>query len=241
MVEFELVLPAYNEAPSLETVIRRTIEAAAQSQYSPDTFQLILVQNGSRDNSDSVLRHLKGGPMGSWFRVVTVPVNQGYGYGILSGLRETRAIWVGWSHADEQCDPRDVFKALTSLKKLTSHVLVKGTRSGRNWKDMLVSRVFEAFARIFLGLNINEINAQPKVFDAELLKHLTNPPFTFAFDLYVLYCAQKQGYRVQTIPVQFPPRVHGVSNWAANFLGRYRTILGMIYYMWRLSRLEGRL
>ena len=44
-------------------------------------------------------------------RVVTVPVNLGYGHGILSGLREAKGDYLAWTHADLQTDPADVVKA----------------------------------------------------------------------------------------------------------------------------------
>ena len=68
-----------------------------------------------------------------------------------------------------------------------------------------------------------------------------NPPKTFAFDLYVLYHATRQKFRIDAISVLFPPRIHGTSKWAATFFGRYKTILGMIAYMRVLSKTEGRI
>lgn len=240
---FELVVPAYNEAKNLHSVIERAVKSAQDSGFSSDEFKLLVVNNGSQDDSAKVLTELKATSLGPWFRVVHVTVNQGYGFGVYSGLRETQADVVGWSHADMQCDPLNAFKAyeVFHAQEGSSPWLVKGTRSGRNWKDILVSRVFEFIARVVLGLKAREVNAQPKVFNKELLSHIKNPPNTFAFDLYVLYCAEKAGYKTKEINVLFPPRIHGVSNWASTFLGRYKTILGMIKYIVQLTRTEGRL
>jgi glycosyltransferase involved in cell wall biosynthesis len=241
MFEFELVLPAYNEAESLQSLVTRVVKAAEEAGFDAARFQLVVVNNGSTDNSSDVLRELQASDLGRWFRVETVARNQGYGFGLWSGLRRTTAPFVGWSHADMQCAPKDAFKALEVVRDAHKQVLVKGTRSGRNWKDKFVSRVFETFARVLLGMNIYEINAQPKVFPRALLDKMVEPPKTFAFDLYALYNAQKAGFEVETIPVLFPPRIHGASKWAASFFGRYKTILGMIHYMWELNRSEGRL
>jgi glycosyltransferase involved in cell wall biosynthesis len=241
-LEFELVLPCYNESQSLEKLIRRAKEAAEASNYSSNQFKLVLVENGSKDHSRQVLSDLEKSELGRWFRVVLVDVNQGYGFGLASGLKTTTARFIGWSHADQQCDPKDAFLALSRIK-ISRHekLLVKGVRSGRNWKDRVVSRVFEAFAWIFLGMKLYEINAQPKVFPRVLWNEIKNPPLNFAFDLYVLYRATKASYRFETIEVLFPPRIHGMSNWASNFFGRYKTILGMIRYMRDLGKSEGRL
>ena len=211
MPEFELVVPSYNESQTLPAFIERVRIAAQNYGYTSDSFQLVLVENGSTDSSRIVLEQLKEKALGPWFRVVRVEVNQGYGYGLWSGLQITHAPYVAWSHADMQCDPSDAFNALELLKRsgYTEKTLVKGVRAGRNWKDIIISRVFEFLALIILGKGFYEINAQPKVFPRRFLDTIKNPPYGFAFDLYALYCAAKQGFNVQTITVDFPPRIYG--------------------------------
>lgn len=234
--EFELVLPCYNESKSLQKIIERARTAALEFGHNETTFNLVLVENGSRDESLNVMNELKSGPLGNWFQVVPVAVNQGYGYGLSAGLSQTKSRFVAWSHADQQCDPRDAFLALEKLKKSSGLVLVKGSRFGRDWKDLFVSRFFETLASMLLGKRFHEINAQPKVFEKSLLDEIKNPPSDFAFDLYVLFRALRKGYRIETIPVEFPPRVHGLSNWSSNFFSRWKHIKNMIKYIWALSK-----
>lgn len=235
---FELVLPCYNESKSIEAILDRTIAAAKEYQFSPETFQLVLVENGSKDNSREIMRQYENHPdYRHWFRVVPIDMNQGYGFGIWKGLQETDAPFVAWSHADQQCDPRDAFKALRLLQsEPVDKALIKGVRYGRSLKERFVSRVFEIFARILLRFPIYEINAQPKVFARELLSLCKNPPKDFSFDLYVLYVAFQNGYQFKTINVSFPPRIHGFSNWAFSLKNRYKTIINMIRYMYRLRK-----
>lgn len=245
MIKFELVLPCYNESQSLEFLIKRAKEAALANGFQEGEFRLVMVENGSRDQSLQVFEQLRKRPeFNPWFKVVPIDQNQGYGYGVITGLKATESPVIGWSHADQQCDPADAFKAyhvLEEHREKGAPILVKGVREGRNWKDIVVSRVFEALARIILGVSVYEMNAQPKVFERTLLEKLKDPPKTFAFDLYVLYHAQKAGRSIATIPVAFPPRVHGLSNWSAHFFSRYKTIWGIICYMKNLAHTEGRL
>ena len=240
MLKFQLVLPCYNESKSLENLIKRAAQAATDAGYTSEEFQLILVENGSKDDSSLIMDELSKTDLGKWFKKVTVKVNQGYGFGLHQGLLATQAPMVGWSHADQQCDPKDAFRAL-AIASQNKNLIVKGVRFGRNWKDIFVSRVFELIAWLALGLRVYEINAQPKVFSRALLGQLKDPPKTFAFDLYVLYHAKKMGLETKTIEVEFPPRIHGASRWAATFMGRYKTILGMIRYMFVLAKREGRI
>lgn len=240
--EFELVVPAYNESKSLYTLIESFISAAQNSGFNSNQFQLIVVENGSTDDSSVILDNLLKTSFGQWFRVVKVGKNMGYGNGVWQGLCATTAACIGWSHADLQCDPCDAFQAFQIFKQSNVHsVLIKGVRNGRNWKDRFVSRVFELAALLILGLNAYEINAQPKIFSRDLLPFVKKPPSGFSFDLYVLYQAIKNQFTIYEIPVLFPPRVFGVSHWAATFMGRYKTILLAIGYMFKLKRDEGRM
>lgn len=240
MKKLALVIPAYNEAKNLPELLRRAMEAATESGLSSSEFTLVLVNNGSTDNSLAVIAELqKKNAWGDQLQLVNVEKNQGYGHGIMTGLKAAQAEILGWTHADLQCDPANAFLAFRQIADTSSKTLVKGTRSGRAFQERFVSWVFGMMAGLLLGLKTKEVNAQPKVFPQSLRDHLLTPPRDFALDLYLLHVAQENGYSVKEIPVLFPPRIHGISNWAGNFAGRYKTIWGMILYMWKLRR-EGR-
>lgn len=243
-LKFELILPCYNESKSLEKIIRNCIDVANKYNFNSDEFKLILVENGSKDNSKEILEKFENFELfKNWIKVVYIDINQGYGFGIYKGLCETSAPVVGWSHADEQCDIEDAFKALEKFELLNidqKNIFIKGKRVSRNIKDVFISRVFEFLAYLILGIKINEINAQPKLFHRQLLNKIINPPKDFSFDLYVLYIAQKNKYIFESIQVNFPPRVHGFSNWSSNFLLKYKTIFKMIKTLFRILFSEGR-
>ena len=243
MLDFQLVVPAYNESKTLTHIIERFRVAATAAGFTSSEVQLVVVENGSSDDSARVLADLQKSADSPWFSVVNVPVNRGYGYGIQMGLRATTGRYVGWSHADMQCEPADAFRALKLLREsgTQGNSLVKGRRFGRALRERIVSRLFEFLARVILGVKVNEMNAQPKVFSRALLDQIENPPDTFAFDLYVLFRAAKSRYQVLTVDVAYPPRIHGLSNWAGHFASRYKTIFGIVRYMWALRSSEGRI
>ncbi|MBX3103282.1 MAG: glycosyltransferase family 2 protein, partial [Bacteroidetes bacterium] len=96
-----VVIPCYNEALNIPLLLRRFAE-----KIDRDDVELLLVNNGSKDNSAEVLAAEL--PKYPFARTHLVPVNQGYGYGILSGLAQTTAPYIGWTHADMQTDPYDL-------------------------------------------------------------------------------------------------------------------------------------
>ena len=236
MTHCSLILPCYNEAPNLPDVVCRAVACARRRGWTPQQFQLVVVENGSTDASRAVLQDLAQGPDGPYLRVVLVDRNRGYGHGIFTGLRAAPAGLLAWSHADQQCDPEDAFAGFELLLRRPGLVLVKGRRHGRGAAERLVSRSFELAARAALGQELSEINAQPKVFRSDLLSVLSDPPDDFAFDLYVLHRALRAGYTITEIDVQFAPRLHGASKWSSTLRSRARTMARMLRYIGILRR-----
>ncbi|MFK5949592.1 MAG: glycosyltransferase family 2 protein, partial [Methylococcales bacterium] len=108
-MKLSIVVPCYNEAKNIPLILKRFDEVIDR-----DDISVILVDNGSTDNSDIVLNELL--PDYSFARKVTVKENIGYGFGILSGLNSCDSEYLGWTHADMQTDPMDVIKALDIIE-----------------------------------------------------------------------------------------------------------------------------
>lgn len=226
-----IVLPCYNEAPGLESLAARYAEAGRGV-----SFELILVDNGSTDDTPKVLPGIL--QEHSFARSVRVEQNQGYGHGILTGLRASQGEVLSWSHADLQTDPVDVFRAWDLYRRSSrpDRTLVKGRRTGRKLTDRFITWGMQSLATVLLRTPMYEINAQPKVFHRSLLSALQEAPKDWSLDLFTLYAAKKCGWRIETIPVSFPPRRHGASSWASNWRSKYRTIARSIRYLMKLAR-----
>ena len=110
MMKFSLIIPCYNEAANLPLLLNRCKRLAQRSDI-----EIILVDNGSTDNSREILSNLL--PLYSNFRSVHVEQNKGYGFGILTGLRAAKGAILGWTHADMQTDPQDVLQGLELFEK----------------------------------------------------------------------------------------------------------------------------
>jgi glycosyltransferase involved in cell wall biosynthesis len=198
--------------------------------------EVIVVDNGSTDDTAAVLERELADPALAFARVVRVPKNRGYGHGIHTGLRAARGTVVAFSHADQQCAPADVFAAFRKLKAAAdpTRTLVKGKRGRRRLGAAVITHGMSIIASVVLGMRLTDINAQPKVFHRSHLDRLPQPPDGFPFDLYVLHQAKRAGLRIETIPVEFGKRGHGQSKWAFSLFSRWRTIWSMIQYIFRL-------
>lgn len=225
-----IVVPCYNEAENLPNLIAR-FQALRQTNSD---WELLLVDNGSTDDSAAVFQRELAKPGREFIQLVTVPSpNVGYGHGIVTGLRAAKGKYLAWTHADGQTPPSDVLKAFELLLDSPDpqRAIVKGRRRKRPLKDVLFTQGMQAVATAVLGENLADINGQPKAFPRALLELADAPPVDLSLDLYFFWLAKKHHFEVRTMDVFFGEREHGESKWAFNWKSKGRNIARSVKFM----------
>lgn len=228
-MKLSIVVPCYNEEQNIPLILERFGELIQR-----DDIEVILVNNGSTDNSAQVLAELL--PKYSFAKTTLVEVNQGYGYGILQGLRECKGEYIGWTHADMQTDPADILKALDIIEQEKGLVFVKGNRKGRPLFDVFFTVGMSLFETCYLYEKLYDINAQPNIFPKVFFDSWENPPHDFSLDLYALYMARRKKLRVIRFPVLFPERIHGESKWNTGLKSKWKFIKRTIDFSVKLKK-----
>lgn len=230
-IKLSIVVPCYNEAKNIPIILDRFNEIINRNDI-----EIILVNNGSSDNSQEVMDELV--PKFTFSRVINVAVNQGYGHGIVSGLKVATGKFIGYTHADMQANPSDVIKALEIIEKQQdpNNCYVKGDRKGRPLFDQIFTFGMSAFESLYLGTTLWDINAQPNVFHNSLFKELKNTPNDFSLDLYFLHKAKLKRLNVIRFNVVFPDRIHGESSWNTGLSAKWKFIKRTIKFSLKLKK-----
>ena len=230
-MKLSIVVPCYNEAENIPLILQRFSEIVDSREI-----EVILVNNGSYDNSEEVFKAEL--PMYPFAKKVNVEVNQGYGYGILQGLKSAEGVYVGWTHADMQTDPKDIAVAYDFLQEndFAEKFFVKGRRKGRSLFDTFFTNGMSVFETLYLGAKLFDINAQPNIFSRSFFDSWKTPPNDFALDLYACFLAAKQGLTVKRFDVQFPKRIYGQSHWNTGIGAKFKFIRRTIAFSRNLKR-----
>jgi glycosyltransferase involved in cell wall biosynthesis len=202
-VEISAVMPAFNEEANLEQSVGRMAAAlAAQAR----AFEVIVVDDGSRDGTATLLERLK--PLHPSLRVVRHPVNRGYGAALRSGFAAARYPWVFLEDADNQFDPADV---AALLARAADADIVAGYRRQR--RDPLPRRLnawaFFTLVTVLFGRLAKDVNCAFKLMRRDLLERMDLHSEGALINTEVFVLARQLHARVVEVPIQHYARTSG--------------------------------
>ena len=204
-----LVIPFYNEDESIERVVS---ELANSFEKASIDYELILVNNGSVDKTPQMLEGLtKEKP--NKIKVIHVPVNQGYGWGIINGLDNASGEYVGFMCGDGQIKPEDVIVVYYQIKQGNCD-LAKVRRVSREdglWRK-LISLVYNRIFRVMFRVTSLDINITPKIFHKDWLERFQLTAKDWFIDAEIMIKAKYLNLEVREVPVEFLRREKGRSH-----------------------------
>lgn len=235
-MKLSIIIPCYNEEKNIPLIFER-LQGCIKDK---NNIEVVLVNNGSTDNTKEVLENILQVNNNTNVVVCDVPVNQGYGYGIMQGLNQATGDILSWTHADMQTDPQDVITAFNKFYTdgYIDNFIVKGKRKNRRLIEAFFTFGMQIIAFLYLKKYMDDINAQPKMFSRAFFEsYLKNKaPNDFSLDLFLLYTALNNSYSIKTIPVFFNKRIHGEAKGGGSFKTRIKLIKRTFAYIKELSK-----
>ncbi|MCG3149439.1 MAG: Undecaprenyl-phosphate 4-deoxy-4-formamido-L-arabinose transferase [Verrucomicrobiae bacterium] len=231
-----IVMPFYNEEANVERVVR---ELSTAFDGTAIRVEFVCVCNGSRDRTGEILANLAQAD--SRIKIVTVAVNQGYGYGVRQGLAAATGAIVGYLDGDGQVLPADVIQVLHRMAHQRAAKTIRVTRDD-GWQRRLVSAIYNCLFRVLFGFRAHDVNAKPKFLHKEDLAKLALVSNDWFIDAEVMIKSAALGIHWDEIPVRFRERTGGSSNVRIssiieflNNLGCWR--FGQLYNTWKRTTL----
>lgn len=207
--ELSLVIPCYNEAESIPYTLPGLLAAF---EKAGTRLEIVAVDNGSSDTTWSLLQELaRTHPV----RPVKVEANQGYGFGLLSGIPHARGPWIGFIPADGQVDAEDVVRLFDALVPCGPMTIGKVRRRFRmdGFQRKLVSIAYNGLVWLMWpGLGSIDVNGTPKIVHRDVLARMRLESRRWFFDPELLIKAHYLGVRVLELNAFARMRGRGISN-----------------------------
>ena len=208
MPELSIVFPLYNEQENIPHVIPPVISVLEGRGID---YELVLVDNGSRDRTGELLRELAA--QNKRLKTVRVEVNQGYGWGIICGLNHAVGEYVGYMGSDGQILPQDIVRVYDMIKQDgLEFAKVKRVSRGDGWIRKINTLCYNNLFYTLFRVRSFDINGTPKIFKHTLLDKFNPVSKDWFLDAELMIKAQAMGIEVGEVPVNFLPRKGGRSN-----------------------------
>jgi len=199
--------PAHNEEANLAGLVE---EALATLPSLADTFEIIAVNDGSRDRTAAIADELTAAHP-DLVRAVHHPTNLGYGAALRSGLAAARYELVAFTDGDRQFQVKDLGRLTERLRGGDDPDVVVGFRIKRADPPIrtIYARLYRLANRIFFGLTITDVDCACKLFRREALDGLRVESGGAFFSAELLIKLRAAGRSVVEVGVPHYPRTAG--------------------------------
>ena len=224
--ELSVVIPLLDEAPNVEALSRELIETL---EAWGRTFEVVLVDDGSTDETFEILSRLHAGD--ARLRVIRLRRNFGQTAAFSAGFARARGRLIVTADGDLQNDLRDIPRMVEKLEE--GYDIVCGWRKAR--KDPFLSRRLvsvvanELISRV-TGVRLRDYGCSLKIFRAEVVKSLR---LYGEMHRFIPAIASEQGVRIAEVVVNHRSRRHGRSKYGISRLPR--VILDLVTVKFLLS------
>lgn len=203
MVDLSILMPAYNERATIVEAIKRVIAA----EYPVDSWELIVVENGSTDGTRATL---EGCEWSSQVKIVHVERNRGKGHAVRLALGEAIGRYAAILDADLEYRPDEIGGLLEPLLAGEADA-VFGTRmfqshSAFGFWYVVGNRVINTAANILYNAWISDVLNCLKVMPTDTFRSLHLREDGFGIDAEILARLLKRKMTIYEIPVTYRAR-----------------------------------
>jgi glycosyltransferase involved in cell wall biosynthesis len=224
-LDVSVLVPAKDEADNLPEFIQRCAQALGSAGFS---FEVIVVNDGSRDATDRVLRELER--QYPFLEVVTHRRQRGIADALRSAGEVARGDVFVFYPADLQYLPEDIPGLVAPILENRADI-VTGTKQGK-YEKAFVSRVYNGLCRWLFGVRVTDLNSV-KAYRREVMLGV---PLRPDWHRYMVVIAAADGYRLTSLPVPLYPRRAGTSkfNWRRIPVGMFDLV--SVWFQLRFGR-----
>jgi glycosyltransferase involved in cell wall biosynthesis len=226
--EVSIVIPVYNEAENLADLVAQ-IDAALQP--TGRSYELLLIDDGSRDDSRRLLETLAAGHPA--LQPLALIRNYGQSTAMQAGFDHARGRYVVTLDGDLQNPPSEIPRLLAMLEADPSIDVISGWRKDRQDRTLtrkLPSWLANRLISAVTGVRLHDYGCALKVYRRHIIDNLKLYGEQHRF---IPALAVEAGARIIEVPVQHLPRTRGTSKYGLSRVFRVALDLVWVKFLMR--------
>ena len=206
-IEISVIVPAYDESRRIE---RMLAEAVSYFRARGRRAEILVVDDGSRDDTSAVVRGVARAA--DEVRLIRLAQNHGKGYAVRTGMVNASGARVLFSDADGATPIAEIERLDAALDRgadvaIGSRAVAggDGVKIERRWYRHVMGRTFHRMVALLSVHGLHDTQCGFKLFRGPVAHDLfSRMRMTgFSFDVEVLLMAQRRGYRIAEVPVNW--------------------------------------
>jgi glycosyltransferase involved in cell wall biosynthesis len=220
--------PAYNDQHTIEGIVRTV---AYEIRKVTDDFEVLVVDDGSKDETGDILDRLKGEL--PFLRVIHHERNLGYGAALITGFQNAKKELVFYTDGDGQYDVRELHNLLARLKPNVDLVNGYKVKRADAWHRILIGAIYRRAMRCAFRLSIRDVDCDFRLFRRYIFETISLESRSGVICVEMAKKFEVAGFRMVEVPVSHYPRMHGRSEF---FRVRHLayTFKGLLKIWWTL-------
>ncbi len=222
-----IVIPVYNEAESLKELTEKIKDSVIKIKRD---YEIIYVNDGSIDNSLSVLKELAQEDKN--IKVISFILNFGQTAALTAGIDSAKGDIIITLDSDLENDPKDI---LDLIKKLNEgYDVVSGWRKSR-WKNSWITRKIPSIIANSLISKVTKIKLHDYGCTLKAYRKSTIENINLYGEMhrFIPVFAAMQGAKVTEMQVNYEPRKHGKSNYGISRIFKVLSDLTTVLFLLR--------
>ena len=206
MPKYSIVVPFHNEEENVTALYDRLKDVM---EHVGETFEMILVDDGSRDRTYRLLEEIAA--VDSRILVIKLRRNFGQTSALAAGFDHAQGDYVIAMDGDLQHDPREIPQFLSKLEE--GYDVVSGWRAQRADNFIMrriPSRVANWLMAKLSGVDIHDFGTTFKAYRREVIQNI---PLYGQMHRFIPALASWYGASICEVPISNPPRVAGKSHY----------------------------
>lgn len=226
--EVSVVIPVLDEK---ENVVPLTAELLEVMSGLGRPFEIIFVDDGSRDGTTELLRELASGHQD--VGLIVFRKNFGKAAALLAGFERCRGEFVITMDGDQQDDPAEIPRLIERLEQ--GDDLVSGWKRKRHdpLGKVIPSRLFNIATSFIGGLRLHDYNCGLKGYRRSVIENID---LYGELHRYIPVLAHRKGFRVGELAVNHRPRTHGRSKYGVSRFSKGFLDLITVFFLTRFTR-----
>ncbi len=208
-----IFFPMWNEEQYLHRAVGAAQEICEQlvAAGEIEDYEVIVVDDASTDATGRLADELAASD--PHVRVVHHPVNRKLGGSIKSGFAAAKGDLVLYTDADLPFEMIELVRAVRVLRTYEADVVsaYRLDRTGEGPRRAVYSWVYNGLIRAMFGTRLRDINFAFKLCRRRVLDHVTLASEGSFIDAELVIRAQRSGFEIVQIGVDYFPRTRGVS------------------------------